>query len=37
MAAKMLREFVEDMKRNGFVAQALERHRIAGASVAPLE
>jgi polar amino acid transport system substrate-binding protein len=37
MAAKALREFVEDMKRTGFVAEALERHRIAGASVAPLE
>ncbi|WP_322057059.1 ABC transporter substrate-binding protein [Paraburkholderia sp. J63] len=37
LAAGVLREFVEDMKRNGFVAEALERHRIAGASVAPLE
>ncbi|WP_175920904.1 ABC transporter substrate-binding protein [Burkholderia latens] len=37
MAAEALREFVEEMKRNGFVAEALERHRIAGASVAPLE
>ncbi|MBB5423167.1 transporter substrate-binding domain-containing protein [Paraburkholderia sp. CNPSo 3155] len=37
MAAKALREFVADMKRNGFVAEALERHRILGASVAPLE
>ncbi|MBN3845661.1 ABC transporter substrate-binding protein [Paraburkholderia sp. Ac-20342] len=36
-AAEELREFVEEMKRSGFVAQALERHRIAGASVAPLE
>ena len=36
-AAGTLREFVEEMKRSGFVAQALERHRIAGASVAPLE
>ncbi|MFX1803077.1 ABC transporter substrate-binding protein [Paraburkholderia sp. A1RO-5] len=36
-AAEVLREFVEDMKRSGFVAEALERHRIAGASVAPLE
>jgi polar amino acid transport system substrate-binding protein len=37
MAANTLREFVEDMKQNGFVTAALERHRIAGASVAPLE
>lgn len=37
MAVKVLHEFVEDMKRNGFVAPVLERHRIAGASVAPLE
>ena len=37
LAVEVLREFVEDMKRNGFVAEALERHRIAGASVAPLE
>ena len=37
MAAEVLREFVEDMKRSGFVAEALERHGIAGASVAPLE
>jgi polar amino acid transport system substrate-binding protein len=32
-----LRDFVEDMKRSGFVTEALERHHIAGASVAPLE
>ncbi|MGF6741043.1 ABC transporter substrate-binding protein [Paraburkholderia atlantica] len=37
MAAEALREFVADMKRNGFVAEGLERHRILGASVAPLE
>jgi polar amino acid transport system substrate-binding protein len=36
-AADVLRDFVEDMKRSGFVAEALERHHIAGASVAPLE
>ncbi|NIF54513.1 ABC transporter substrate-binding protein [Burkholderia sp. Ax-1724] len=36
-AADVLLAFVEDMKRNGFVAEALERHRIVGASVAPLE
>ena len=33
--AKYLREFVEEMKASGFVAQALERHGIQGASVAP--
>jgi len=33
--AKYLREFVEEMKASGFVAKALERHRIEGASVAP--
>lgn len=30
-----LREFVEEMKASGFVARALERHRIEGAAVAP--
>lgn len=34
-AATALREFVEEMKASGFVAQALERHRISGAAVAP--
>lgn len=34
-AARFLRNFVEDMKREGFVAQALERHGIEGAVVAP--
>jgi polar amino acid transport system substrate-binding protein len=33
--AKYLREFVEEMKASGFVARALEQHRIEGASVAP--
>ena len=33
--AKYLREFVEEMKASGFVAQSLERHSIEGASVAP--
>jgi polar amino acid transport system substrate-binding protein len=28
--------FVEDMKASGFVAQALARHGVAGASVVPL-
>ena len=32
-----LREFIEEMKASGFVAQALQRHRIEGASVAPRE
>ena len=35
-AAVMLREFVQEMKGCGFVAQALARHNIQGASVAPL-
>jgi polar amino acid transport system substrate-binding protein len=34
-AAEALRAFVEDMKRSGFVADALRRHGIEGASVAP--
>lgn len=34
-AAAHLTAFVEDMKASGFVAAALERHGIAGASVAP--
>ncbi|SAK52383.1 ABC amino acid transporter, periplasmic ligand binding protein [Caballeronia calidae] len=34
-AAIYLREFVEDVKRSGFVADALARHGIKGASVAP--
>lgn len=33
--AKYLREFVEEMKATGFVAQALARHGIEGAMVAP--
>jgi len=35
--ARLLRDFVEDMKSEGFVADALKRHRIEGASVAPAE
>lgn len=35
-AAVMLHEFVQEMKACGFVAQALARHNIQGASVAPL-
>lgn len=34
-AEKFLRSFVEDMKASGFIQQALERHKIEGASIAP--
>jgi polar amino acid transport system substrate-binding protein len=34
-AAAYLERFVEDMKSSGFVAAALLRHGIRGASVAP--
>jgi polar amino acid transport system substrate-binding protein len=34
-AAAVLRDFVEQMKATGFVAESLRRHGIAGASVAP--
>lgn len=34
-AALALREFVEEMKASGFVADALRKHGIVGASVAP--
>lgn len=34
-AALALTAFVEEMKATGFIAQALERHGIEGASVAP--
>jgi polar amino acid transport system substrate-binding protein len=33
--AKYLRDFVEEMKRSGFIARAFARHRIEGASMAP--
>jgi polar amino acid transport system substrate-binding protein len=33
--AKYLAAFIEDMKASGFVAQALQRHAIEGAAVAP--
>jgi polar amino acid transport system substrate-binding protein len=36
-AARALHAFVEEMKRSGFVADALQRHCIEGASVAPNE
>ncbi len=35
IAAAFLRQYVEDMKASGFVAEALARHGIQGASVAP--
>lgn len=35
-AARALAEFVETMKANGFVADALRRHGIEGAAVAPV-
>ena len=35
-AAQALCQFVEDMKSSGFVAQALARHGVQGASVAPV-
>lgn len=35
VAANYLRDFVEDMKASGFVAEALQRHGIQGAAVAP--
>jgi polar amino acid transport system substrate-binding protein len=34
-AAAVLAAFVEDMKASGFVADALARHGVEGASVAP--
>ena len=34
-AAGYLREFAEDVKTSGLVAQAIERHRVRGVSVAP--
>jgi polar amino acid transport system substrate-binding protein len=36
-AAAFLAAFVEEMKETGLVAQALQRHNISGASVAPAE
>jgi len=35
-AAECLSDYVEQMKASGFVAEALARHRIEGASVAPV-
>lgn len=34
-AARYLNEFVEEMKASGFVADALARHKIEGAAIAP--
>jgi polar amino acid transport system substrate-binding protein len=34
-AQAYLRQFVEDMKASGFVAEALKKHKIEGASIAP--
>lgn len=36
-AAQFLHNYVEDMKKSGFVAEALLRHGIQGASVAPAQ
>ncbi|MGH8712921.1 MAG: ABC transporter substrate-binding protein [Casimicrobiaceae bacterium] len=33
--AGYLRDFIEEMKRSGFIARAFARHRIEGASIAP--
>lgn len=35
VAAEYLATFVEEMKASGFIAEALQRHKIEGASVAP--
>jgi polar amino acid transport system substrate-binding protein len=34
-AAEFIRGFVEDVKRSGFVAQAIEKHKVRGVTVAP--
>jgi polar amino acid transport system substrate-binding protein len=34
--ARYLGEFIEEMKASGFVAKALQRHGIEGATIAPL-
>ena len=36
-AQAYLRQFVEDMKASGFVATALKKHKIEGASIAPAQ
>jgi polar amino acid transport system substrate-binding protein len=35
VGAKYLREFIEDVKASGFVAEAIERSKVGGVSVAP--
>ena len=35
--ARYVRDFIEEMKATGFVAQALIRHRVEGAAVAPAD
>ena len=34
-AARYLREFAQDVKKSGFVADAIQRHRVPGVAVAP--
>jgi polar amino acid transport system substrate-binding protein len=34
-AARFLKEFAEDVKKSGFVKDAIERHKVPGVSVAP--
>jgi polar amino acid transport system substrate-binding protein len=34
-AARYLKEFAQDVKKSGFVAQAIERHKVPGVTVAP--
>jgi polar amino acid transport system substrate-binding protein len=34
-AARYLKEFAEDVKKSGFVAEAIARHKVPGVSVAP--
>ena len=36
-AANYLHQFIEEMKATGFIAEALSRHKIQGASVAPAD
>jgi polar amino acid transport system substrate-binding protein len=36
-AAAALTAFIEEMKASGFVAEALARHAVAGATVAPAD
>jgi polar amino acid transport system substrate-binding protein len=36
-AQSYLRQFVEDVKASGFVAEALKKHKIEGASIAPAQ